>query len=136
MAFIGCHMQLYGWWGFSSESYCPSYFKIIRMESILHKSDIGKSAELKTEKTGQPGVAIYSNLKFLAAGFIFGILLIKGEVISWFRIQEMFHLQSFHMYGIIGSAIMTGMISIFLIRKFHITTINREEIVIRPKKFQ
>ena len=67
---------------------------------------------------------------------LFGVLLVKSEVISWFRIQEMFRLQSFHMYGIIGSAVMTGMISILLIKKFKIKTINKQEIVIQPKKFQ
>jgi uncharacterized membrane protein YedE/YeeE len=75
------------------------------------------------------------NLKFLITGIVFGILLIKGEVISWFRIQEMFRFQSFHMFGIIGSAIATGMISIFLIKKLKIRTINKESISIRPKKF-
>ncbi|MFI5132647.1 MAG: YeeE/YedE family protein [Chitinophagales bacterium] len=79
---------------------------------------------------------IYSNWKYLFAGLLFGILLIKGEVISWFRIQEMFRFQSFHMYGIIGSAIITGMISILLIKKFRIKTIDKNEIVILPKKFQ
>jgi len=87
-------------------------------------------------KTEQSGNLFFPNVKFLIAGIIFGILLIKGEVISWFRIQEMFRLQSFHMYGIIGSAIMTGMISILLIKKFKVKTINKEEIVIQPKKFQ
>lgn len=76
------------------------------------------------------------NSKFLLAGIFFGIILIKGEVISWFRIQEMFRLQSFHMYGIIGSAIITGMISILLIKKFKVKTINKEEISIKPKTFQ
>ncbi len=78
----------------------------------------------------------FPNLKFLIAGMIFGFLLIKGEVVSWFRIQEMFRLQSFHMYGIMGSAVLTGMISILLIKKFRVKTINKEDIVIRPKKFQ
>ena len=81
------------------------------------------------------GSSFYPNLKFFIAGIIFGVLLIKGEVVSWFRIQEMFRLQSFHMYGIIGSAIMTGMISIFLIKKYRVKTISKEEIVIKPKKF-
>lgn len=76
------------------------------------------------------------NIKFLLAGVFFGIILIKGEVISWFRIQEMFRLQSFHMYGVIGSAIITGMISILLIKKFRIKTINKEDIDIKPKTFQ
>jgi uncharacterized membrane protein YedE/YeeE len=92
-----------------------------------------QSPDIKTEQRGN---LFYPNLKFLIAGIVFGILLIKGEVISWFRIQEMFRLQSFHMYGIIGSAVMTGMISILLIKKLHVKTINKEEIVIQPKKFQ
>lgn len=75
------------------------------------------------------------NLKFLLLGIIFGIILIKGEVISWFRIQEMFRFQSFHMYGTIFSAIAVGMISIFLIKKLNIKTFSGEEIKIEPKQF-
>jgi uncharacterized membrane protein YedE/YeeE len=73
--------------------------------------------------------------KFLLVGIVFGMVLIKAEVVSWFRIQEMFRFQSFHMYGIIGSAVITGMISILLIKKFKVKTINKEPIVIIPKKF-
>lgn len=76
-----------------------------------------------------------SNIRFLLAGLLFGIIIIKGEVVSWFRIQEMFRLQSFHMYGIIGSAIITGMISIQLIKKFKIKTVDNEVIKIIPKTF-
>ena len=75
------------------------------------------------------------NIKFLLLGTIFGIILIKAEVISWFRIQEMFRFQSFHMYGIICSAIVVGLISIQLIKKFNIKTISGEEIKIAPKEF-
>jgi uncharacterized membrane protein YedE/YeeE len=78
---------------------------------------------------------LFSNLKFLTAGFVFGILLIKAEVISWFRIQEMFRFESFHMYGVIISAIVTGMISIFIIKKKKAKSINKEPIIIKPKKF-
>ncbi|MBX3239128.1 MAG: YeeE/YedE family protein [Chitinophagaceae bacterium] len=77
----------------------------------------------------------YHNLKYLVSGIFFGILLVKAEVISWFRIQEMFRLQSFHMYGIIGSAVVVGMISVWLIKKFKVKTIYGEPIVISPKKF-
>jgi len=77
----------------------------------------------------------YHNLKYLVAGIIFGIIFVKAEVISWFRIQEMFRLQSFHMYGIIGSAVMVGMISVWLIKKFNIKTIHGESISIPSKKF-
>jgi uncharacterized protein len=75
------------------------------------------------------------NLKFLIAGIIFGIILIKAEVISWFRIQEMFRFQSFHMYGIIGSAIVVGIISIQLIKRYQMKTISGEEIKIVPKEY-
>lgn len=77
----------------------------------------------------------YYNLKYMLAGFIFGIIFVKGEVISWFRIQEMFRFQSFHMFGVIGSAIAVGLISIWLIRKLNIKTIYGEEIIIHPKEF-
>jgi hypothetical protein len=77
----------------------------------------------------------YHNIKYLVVGILFGIVFVKAEVISWFRIQEMFRLQSFHMYGIIGSAIVTAMISVFLIKRFNIKTIYGEKIVFHPKKF-
>ncbi|MCD0456546.1 YeeE/YedE family protein [Chryseobacterium sp. LC2016-27] len=77
----------------------------------------------------------YYNLKYLLVGILFGIVFVKAEIISWFRIQEMFRLQSFHMYGVIGTAILTGMISIWLIKRFNIKTIHGESIVIAPKKF-
>ncbi len=77
----------------------------------------------------------YHNLKYLVVGILFGIVFVKAEVISWFRIQEMFRLQSFHMFGIIGSAVAVGMLSVFLIKKFGIKTIYGEPIVIHPKEF-
>lgn len=75
------------------------------------------------------------NFKYLLAGILFGIILVKSEVISWFRIQEMFRFQSFHMYGVIGSAIAVGMLSIWLIKKFKIKSIYGEPIEFHPKKF-
>ncbi|MBU4537877.1 MAG: YeeE/YedE family protein [Weeksellaceae bacterium] len=77
----------------------------------------------------------YHNLKYLILGIFFGIVFIKAEVISWFRIQEMFRLQSFHMYGVIGSAILVAMISIWLIKKLDIKTIYGEEIIFHKKTF-
>jgi uncharacterized membrane protein YedE/YeeE len=75
------------------------------------------------------------NLKYLIVGIIFGIVFVKAEIISWFRIQEMFRLQSFHMYGVIGSAVVVGAISVYLIKKFKIKTIYGEEIQFEEKKF-
>lgn len=77
----------------------------------------------------------HHNLKYLVVGILFGIVFVKAEVISWFRIQEMFRLQSFHMYGIIGSAVVVGMISVWLIKKFDVRTIYGEPIQFHPKKF-
>lgn len=71
----------------------------------------------------------------MLVGILFGIIFVKSEVVSWFRIQEMFRLQSFHMYGIIGSAVLTGMISVWIIKKFNIKTIHGESISITPKQF-
>ena len=75
------------------------------------------------------------NLKYLVAGLLFGIILVKSEVISWFRIQEMFRLQSFHMFGVIGSAVIVGIISVWCIKKFKIKTLYGEPVVFVPKKF-
>jgi uncharacterized membrane protein YedE/YeeE len=77
----------------------------------------------------------YHNIKYMIVGILFGILFVKAEIVSWFRIQEMFRLQSFHMYGIIGSAVIVGVISVWIIKKFKIKTIYGEDIVIHPKEF-
>ena len=74
-------------------------------------------------------------LKYLVLGTLFGIILTKSEVISWFRIQEMFRFQAFHMYGVIGSAILVGMISIQLIKRNRLKSIDGEPIVLADKKF-
>ncbi|MDB5118820.1 MAG: transporter [Sphingobacteriales bacterium] len=57
-------------------------------------------------------------LKFILTGIFFGIVMAKSEAISWYRIQEMFRFQSFHMYGIIGTAVILGAIAVFVIKKF------------------
>jgi uncharacterized protein len=76
-----------------------------------------------------------SNLKYAIVGIFFGVVFVKAEIISWFRIQEMFRLHSFHMYGVIGTAVAVGMLSVFLIKKFDVRTISGEKIVIADKKF-
>lgn len=75
------------------------------------------------------------NLKYLLVGILFGVVFVKAEIISWFRIQEMFRLQSFHMYGVIGTAVVVGIISVWLIKKFNIKTIHGEKIEFHKKKF-
>lgn len=76
-----------------------------------------------------------ANLKYLAIGIAFGVVFVKSEAISWFRIQEMFRLASFHMYGIIGTAVIVGRVSVFLIRRFRIRTLAGEQVVIQDKVF-
>lgn len=75
------------------------------------------------------------DFKYLVAGILFGMILTKAEVISWFRIQEMFRLQSFHMFGVIGSAVAVGAVSVFIIKKFRIKTIYGEEIELHTRPF-
>lgn len=74
-------------------------------------------------------------LKYLIVGVLFGIIFVKAEIISWFRIQEMFRLDSFHMYGVIGSAIVVGMISIQVIKRLNIKTLSGEKVVLKDKVF-
>ena len=79
--------------------------------------------------------SVLSYTKYLIMGLLFGIILVKSEVISWYRIQEMFRLQSFHMFGVIGSAVVTGIISVQLIKRFNIKTIKGEPIELPQKQF-
>lgn len=72
--------------------------------------------------------------KFLLVGFVFGIVLTKSEAVSWYRIYEMFHFQSFHMYGIISLAIATGVVGIQIIKRTKINAINGSAIVIKDKE--
>lgn len=67
-------------------------------------------------------------LYFFAVGIVFGIVMIKSEAASWFRIFEMFYFQSFHMYGIIGSAIITGLLGNLVIKKLKIKDFNNNRI--------
>jgi len=73
-------------------------------------------------------------LKYLLVGFIFGIVLTKSEAVSWYRIYEMFKFQSFHMFGIIGTALFVGVVGIQLIKRKQIKDINNETIVIPNKE--
>ena len=69
----------------------------------------------------------------LVLGTLFGLILVKAEVLSWFRIQEMFAFQSFHMYGIIGSAVGVGALSVWLIRTFKVKSVEGNVIELKDK---
>lgn len=72
-------------------------------------------------------------LKFLTLGIIFGIIMSKAEIISWYRIYEMFSFESFHMYGVIGSALILGLFSVQMIKFFNLKSYGGEEIIFTPK---
>ncbi|WP_297792237.1 DUF6691 family protein [uncultured Eudoraea sp.] len=72
-------------------------------------------------------------LKFFLVGIFFGIVLVKSEAVSWYRIYEMFKFQSFHMYGIIGSAVFLGVLFVWLFKVFGVKNIEGNRIHLMPK---
>ncbi len=81
------------------------------------------------------GESLTGNLKYILVGIFFGIVFVKAEIVSWFRIQEMFRLASFHMYGVIGTAVVVATISTLVIKKFKIKTIHGESVVFTERPF-
>ncbi|MDP9348020.1 MAG: YeeE/YedE family protein [Gemmatimonadota bacterium] len=79
------------------------------------------------------GAGLHGLLVYVLLGTFFGVVLVKSEVISWFRIQEMFRFHSFHLYGIMGSAVAVAALSLALIRRLGVRTRGGEEIVVPPK---
>ncbi len=77
----------------------------------------------------------WHNFKYSIVGLVFGITFVKAEIISWFRMQEMFRMQTFHMYGIIGGAVVLGALSVWLIKKYKVKTVHGEQIEFHDKKF-
>lgn len=90
--------------------------------------------ETNTNHTKTEQIGKYRFL-YLLVGMLFGIVLVKSEMVSWFRMQEMFRFQSFHMYGVMATAVAVAAISILLIKKLNIKTIQGETIHITPRKF-
>ncbi|MCB9205577.1 MAG: YeeE/YedE family protein [Flavobacteriales bacterium] len=76
-----------------------------------------------------------NRIVFVIAGMVFGIIMVKSEAVSWFRIQEMFRFQSFHMYGIIGSAVVTGTIGLWILRVSDLKNISGARIEMPKKPF-
>ncbi len=71
--------------------------------------------------------------RYILVGMLLGFILYKSEAVSWYRIFEMFHFQSFHMFGIIGSAIVSGIIVVQLIKREHMKNVEGQEITIKDK---
>ncbi len=111
---------------------------IKQQKAVLQKqrdTDFEVTSLFGTEAAKWAAPSLTSYLKFAWVGLLFGIVFVKAEIISWFRIQEMFRLQSFHMYGVIGSAVVVGAVSVWLIKKFNVKTITGEPIIFYPKTF-
>jgi len=72
-------------------------------------------------------------VRYLVLGTLFGLVLVKSEVVSWYRIQEMFRFGSFHMYGVFLTAIPTAMLSVALIKRFSVRAVTGEPITFTPK---
>jgi uncharacterized membrane protein YedE/YeeE len=71
--------------------------------------------------------------RYALAGFLFGIVLMKSEAVSWFRIQEMFRFQSIHMFGLLGTAVATAAVSIRVLRLVGVTSVEGDPISLVPK---
>ena len=95
----------------------------------VHSPD---TTEIQNHVQQIPG---WYNLTYFFTGALFTVLLMKTEIVSWYRVQEMFRLQSFHLYGVLGSAVLTGALSVFLIKKFSGKTIYGQPVKLYPKKF-
>ncbi|MEM8601802.1 MAG: DUF6691 family protein [Bacteroidota bacterium] len=96
-------------------------------------------AGLDTQQTGgaapRQSASLGSLLVYLLLGAFFGVVLVKSEVVSWFRIQEMFRFDSFHMYGVIGSALAVAALSLQVIKRLGLTTLDGQPIVVAPKQW-
>jgi len=75
-------------------------------------------------------------IRFLVLGVIFGIVMTKSEAVSWFRIQEMFHFDGIHMYGIIGTAVIVGAIGIWLLKRLKVKSVEANDLKLEPKKLE
>ena len=93
---------------------------------------------LTTHQTvsAKTGDGILQYVTVLLIGTFFGLVLVKFEVVSWYRIQKMFLFEELHMYLIIGSAVVVGAISLAIIKHFQLSTVDKRSIVIRKKQFQ
>lgn len=104
---------------------------------MVNKHNI--ASDIETAGLNNPGRSAASfswySLLYLIAGIAFGWVAYKSEIISWFRIQEMFRLESFHMYGVIGTAVAVGATSVWIIKRFRIKTFQGEEITFAAKPF-
>ena len=101
------------------------------LEKTIHmEPEACEAPNSKNDREGFLGL-----LKYMFVGMIFGIIFIKAEIVSWYRIQEMFLFHSFHMYGIIGVAVVLGAIQVAILKKINCKDIKGNPITFKPKAF-
>jgi uncharacterized membrane protein YedE/YeeE len=93
-----------------------------------------KDDTLEDTQSGTTADFVADNWMYMVVGIYFGFVLTMSEAVSWFRIQEMFRFQDFHMYGIIGTAVVTAAIAVWAIKKWNVKTIDGNDIHIPPKE--
>jgi uncharacterized membrane protein YedE/YeeE len=96
---------------------------------MQHQEVVNSMPQAQAEETSSTTV----NIRVLLMGIFFGIVLTKGQVISWFEIQKMFRFESFHMYGVIGSAVLVGAISLLIIKRLNPHTLDGEIVNVKTK---
>jgi len=87
---------------------------------------------VQTQVGSGSGSSLLTYLPYLLAGAFFGLVAIRSEIASWYRIYEMFRFESFHMYGVIGSAVLTALLSLWLLQRLGIRSRNGEPLRVRP----
>lgn len=88
---------------------------------------------LSTTSVQAPSRRLALAARYLALGTAFGIILVKSEAVSWYRMQEMFRFQSFHMYGLFATAILTGVLGVALLKRFGSKSMDGETIAFDAK---
>ena len=142
MALACCNYLFYDWRLCRSKFPRSDSFEMVinetmKTSTLAQRNETAFEVKVKqaSDHSSRNDFTTRQRILYTFAGIVFGVLLVKSEVISWFRIQEMFRFQNFHMYGVIGSAVLVGMVSIFLIKKFNIKTIHGDKINIRTHQF-
>jgi uncharacterized membrane protein YedE/YeeE len=90
--------------------------------------------EMIPATTEKARTSVHAQVLYVSVGILLGIVFVKSEVLSWYRIQEMFRFQGFHMYGVIGSALVVAALSVQVLHRLRFRTLDGHAIVIPPKQ--
>lgn len=106
------------------------------VQELVKNTDFEVSSlDAATQPASQNAHSKLYPLRYMAVGIVLGIIFVKAEIISWFRILEMFRLQNFHMYGVIGAAVAVSALAVWLIKRFNVKTIDGEPVTFVKKQY-